>query len=122
MGKEYKIADVEVRNEWSFQGQVMQDYAILLQGVDGWVKITQKSATPPPKVGATLFGIIEDKQMPNGTSYKKFKKDAQGFGGPPPRDNAQMNYIVQMLEELIDWKRSTGPVDESEPDPFGGRL
>lgn len=94
---EYKITNVQERGEW---GDQMKDYAIALEGQQGWIKLTQKLTTPPPVIGATIRGRIETKQNRNGNSYLKFTKErAEGQGGNRT-GGGQEAYIVQMLEEL----------------------
>lgn len=103
----YKITNVQTREQWGpSHGHMMQDYAIALEGEEGWIKLTQRVETRPPQVGDELEGFIETKSNSNGTSYRKFKKEnpqfAQGdrSGNQPNQANQKMDYIVQMLEEL----------------------
>lgn len=126
---EYVINNVQERGQW---GDGMQDYAIALDGQQGWIKLTQKLATPPPVVGSTISGRVETKTNRNGKSYLKFTKErANDFGGgnrTQPSSNNQEAYIVQMLEELTGRRQVEDVVHpmpkESEDikleDPFQG--
>lgn len=127
MGQDYTITRVEERDTWLYQGKPMQDYAIALQGEDGWIKLTQKPDTQPPQIGNVIHGVIEVKKNQNGTDYRKFKKVNPNFQGHrrenAPVDNQQLDYIVQMLEELTG-RRATPdvvhePTDKQLDDPFG---
>lgn len=141
---EYTITNVQKRDEWEFQGSQMQDYAITLEGQTdkGWVKLTQKVETQPPKVGDVLNGRIEKKETRNGKEYWKFKKvnpnfsggspGGRGFDGGISKEDAE--YIILMLEELTlrreapdnPQPRSAGntkPVEDKTYDnPFEGLL
>lgn len=101
---DYKITNVQRRNEWKSSYQKdMVTYAISLEGESGWVELNQLLATPPPEIGATIHGNIENITTPNGTPVRKFKKvnpEFQDRQQQQTQASPQMNYIVQMLEEL----------------------
>lgn len=128
MGRDYTITNVQRRDEWLFNGNTMQDYAIALQGEEGWIKLTQKLETQPPQIGDTVHGKIETKRNTNGTSYRKFKKVNPNFGGnrreSAPADSPKLDYIVQMLEELTGRRAAPDVVHEVKDgpleDPFEG--
>lgn len=149
---EYTILSVQDRDEWGpVHGSMMKDYAIQVQKAgnaspeQGWIKLTQKVDTRPPRDGETLHGIIETKQNSNGNSYKKFKKmnpDYQGnrsggfgvSGGSQAPSNSseiasKLDYVVKMLEELTgrrdvvhDVGQSSSSPEEPLEDPFEGLL
>lgn len=128
---EYTITNVQERNEW---GDGMKDYAIALEGQDGWIKLTQKLQTPPPRVGQTINGRVETKTNTNGKSYLKFTKErVNDFGGAGRREStgsSQEAYIVQMLEELTGRRevheepqsKSEDSMETKLDDPFDGLL
>jgi hypothetical protein len=123
MGQDYTITKVEERDTWLYQGQPMQDYAIALQGEDGWIKLTQKPDTKPPVVNGVIHGIIENKKNPNGTAYRKFKKVNPNFGGnrtggAAPVSDSRLDYVVQMLEELTGRRPAPDVVHEVKDDPL----
>lgn len=127
---EYKVRAVEPRNEWNAGYGDMKDYAIALEGEQGWIKLTQKLQTPPPQVGDTLYGVIENRKTKNGNPYTKFKKmqrDQTASQGTQPTsvDNNKLDYIVQMLEELTGRKsgqtespQDVGSEAQSEVDTY----
>jgi hypothetical protein len=123
---EYTITRVERRNEWSFQGSQMVDYAIAIQGEQGWIKLTTKVSTPPPREGDILFGQIENKQDKNGNAYRKFTKLQRGgtvapVAGASPGLEKKLDYIIVMLEEITDRRPHHSVAEETkEPDPFEG--
>lgn len=130
MGKEYTISHVQKRDEWTSKFGPMQDYAITVEGeANGWIKLTQKPETAPPRQGDTIFGSITTAKTSNGTSYLKFKKenpsypsDSPSSGAPTNIPDQRLDYIVLMLEELTGRK---SPLRDSEPvvleeDPFEG--
>lgn len=106
---EYTITNAQRRGEWNMNGNPMQDYAITLEGETnkGWIKLTQKPDTQPPKAGDVIFGQIEKKQTRNGNEYWKFKKlpregggGFRGGGGGSSIKQEDIDYIIMMLEEL----------------------
>lgn len=117
---EHTVTDVDIRDKYLYKGKQMQNYAIALQGEEGWITLTQLDTTPPPQVGDKLSGNIEDRRTPQGESYRKFKKE---YGSQQPggvQDDSKLDYIVKMLEELTgrrataDAKGATG----ADEDPF----
>lgn len=128
---EHKITNVQRRNEW---GDQMLDYAIALEGQQGWIKLTQKVSTPPPMIGDMIRGRVETKQNKNGNSYLKFTKERESSGGFPQSNStssgSQEAYIVQMLEELTGRRKVQDtiapmpeqPDDMKFDDPFEGLL
>lgn len=128
--KMHKITNVQMRDEWGpVHGSMMQDYAIALEGEEGWVKLTQKVDTRPPEVGQEIEGFIETKTNTNGTSYRKFKKESAQYaqGNRSAQQNqpshSQNDYIVQMLEELTGRRDIVHDVPETPTeldDPFAG--
>lgn len=129
---EYRLNQVQRRDEWESQYGPMVTYAIAVDGVEGWLKLNQKLATPAPQVGETLTGNILDAKDGKGQSYKKFQKVNPAFEGQgqssnatsaPSADPKQLEYIVQMLEELTG-RREIGEISMKYPavkeDPFAG--
>lgn len=145
---EYTILNVEARDEWHSQYGQMKDYAIQVQEAGnpspepGWIKLSQKLDSQPPRVGATLSGIIETKTNSNGKAYKKFRKvnpnfqgnrsggfgDSGGRPAPSGITSEQATYIIQMLEELTGRRDVVHELGESNnhsgqlEDPFEGML
>ena len=142
MGREYTITNVQRRDEWQSRfGGTFVDYAITLEGdSQGWIKLTQKPETTPPRTGDTIFGTITQEQTRNGTAYRKFKKENPNYTGPGQSTGNQssgarqedIDYIIQMLEELTNRRpepenpqprgnsaSSNGSSDSrQDPDPF----
>lgn len=104
----------------------MMDYAIALEGESGWIKLTQRISSQPPREGQILSGIIESKETKNGEPYKKFTKQNADYQKPAqPTTGPQMDYIVQMLEELTGRREVADTVTSAKPvddDPFGGLV
>lgn len=125
----HTITNVQPREQWNGGYGMMQDYAIALEGESEWIKLTQKVDTKPPQIGDVLEGYIENKTDKNGKPYKKFKKENPAYAGanrsetPSGPSQSQMDYIVQMLEELTgrrDAVDQPGPSDDELDDPFKG--
>lgn len=124
---EYKLTAVQPRNEWNNGYGQMMDYAITVEGHSGWIKLTQKLQTPPPKVGQVFYGIIEEKTNTNGTAFTKFKKLQRDQTAPQgtqntasPVQDKRLDYIVQMLEELTgrrEFVEDSPPAVEAEAPP-----
>lgn len=126
MEQEYIIENVEVGQSYQYKGSELQDYSVALQGETGWIKLTQKPTTPPPAVGRTLYGHIENKTTSNGNPYRKFVK-ARDFGSPSPtreapRDDSKLDYVIQMLEEMTGRKEVKDNKKEPHNDPFEGLV
>lgn len=120
---EYTITNVQRRDEWDSQYGTMVTFAIALQGQDGWIKLNQKLTTPEPRVGETIYGDIITETDRNGNSYKKFKKVNPNFQKPTSQGASahQIEYIIQMLEELTGRREVQDTVvNEIEDDPFPG--
>lgn len=135
---EYKISNVQDRDEWDSQYGRMKSYAIALEGQTGWHQLNQKLETPPPREGDTITGFIEDKMTKGGTPYKKFVKqnpkfaNQQSSGASVPNDLAdKVDYIIEMLESLTGVKKEQKEDDYDKPltaddipdvyqDPFEG--
>lgn len=123
---QYTITNINRRNEWPGRdGQTMVDWAIAVEGEQGWIKLTQKLDTKPPEIGQTISGSIEDKVDKNGNPYRKFTKEFKNSGGGSGMtqdDRKQLDYAVKMLEELTG-RRAAEEVDTSsilDDDPFPG--
>lgn len=121
---EYKITNVQARDSFQTQYGEMQAYAIALEGQTGWHALNQKLETPPPRVGDTIFGTIENATTKNGTPYKKFKKQNPKYAQQSGIPNDKLEYIIKMLEELTG-RRTTEdtpvePTDAQLEDPFAG--
>lgn len=125
---EYTITNVQPRGEWSSDYGQMIDYAVSLEGQDGWHKLTQKVDTKPPQEGDKLNGVIENKKDKNGNAYKKFKKvnpNYEGNRSSRPSDG-KIDYIIQMLEELTGRRDQVAEVTDEDTkslldnDPFEG--
>lgn len=122
---EYKVTNVQRRDEWLSQYGTMVTFALALEGEDGWVKLNQKLDTSEPKVGDVLTGNITTEQSKNGEAYRKFTKVNPKFAGQQQSTTgSKESYIVQMLEELTGRRKppETTPevTDEELNDPFGG--
>lgn len=99
----YKIAKVQNRDDWTSKYGPMKSYALQLQGVDGWVELSQKPDTPAPVEGEDIFGHTEV-QTHGDKTYLKFRKANPQYaptalsGGSISKED--VSYIVMMLEEL----------------------
>lgn len=121
MDKDYNILNVERRDRWHSAkfNKDYQTYALQLEGVDGWVELSQLPETPAPEVGGTIFGHTYPHQVGQNT-YLKFKKTNRDYQGPATPQATTPNqlvgtektleYIVEMLEELTG--RRTKKVDD----------
>lgn len=84
----YTILSIQPREVWksrsSMNGQPdMQDYAIQFREHNGWVKLTQKMATPIPAVGSVLDGSIGADNRGN-PKFTKAQNPAFAGGGTAP--------------------------------------
>lgn len=102
MDQDYKILSVEARQSFTTDYGEMQPYALRLEGVEGYVQLTQKPETPAPLVGATIHGHTYSQGK-----YLKFKKVnpefAQQGGGSKPSSveaTADSGYIIKLLEAI----------------------
>jgi len=127
---QYTIKNVNRRGEWRSRYATspendMVDWAIALDGEQGWIKLTQKITTPQPTVGQTIEGRIENKTSSNGESYRAFKKEnpnmsgARSGSGDLTRLEQRLEYAIEILEQLAGIKPSNdvGQADEFS-DPF----
>lgn len=126
MDREYKILKVERRKEWTGTHGTFQDYVVHLEGVEGWVTLTQKPDTMPPQPGSTIFGHTVT-QTHGDQTYLKFKKVNPNYsgggnsGGSATSANElvgtqnQLDRIEMMLEELTGRRDRTPSDDISAP-------
>lgn len=101
--KDYKIAQVQERGAWEFNGNKLQDFAVILEDDDrGWIKLTQQAGKPAPSVGQILFGTIESKLTKSGDQYWKFKKESKGFqrGGSSGISQEQFSLLMTKLDAI----------------------
>ena len=119
MSQEYKITNVQKRKEWSNSYGVFQDYALQLDGVDGWVSKSQKPDSREPQVGQNIYGSINTTTQGENTFYKFKSEKNPNFGGsnhsssPASSANKEdIDYIIMMLEELTLRRQSP---DEPQP-------
>ena len=117
--KNYKITEVQKRKEWSGKFGTFQDYALQLEGVDGWVSLSQKPETAEPQVGQELYGHTET-QTHGDRTYLKFKK-AQKQDGGYSGGSGDMQYVIQMLEELTG-RRDRLPTDKEMEKPISEEI
>ena len=102
--KPYKVVNVQERDKWQSSYGEFQNYALQLEGEEGWVQISQKPETPAPQAGQELFGRIEV-QTRGDKTWRKFKKGQRQDGGysgstGSGSSKADTEYIIMMLEEL----------------------
>lgn len=119
--KNYTILQVEPRDEWTGKFGTFKPFALRLEGVEGWVELSQKPETPAPQVNDTIHGHTES-QTHGDKTYLKFKKVNPEFGGNSGSSAASatglqgsektLEYVVQMLEELTGRRRKP----DVEPD------
>jgi hypothetical protein len=102
MEKSYKITNVQKRRSWTGNFGTFQDFALQLEGVQGWVSKSQKPETPEPVVGEEIYGHVEP-TVRGDITYLKFKGAKNpNLGGNSPANKADNDsaYMVMMLEEL----------------------
>lgn len=104
MDKDYKIKSVEPRKAYDTPYGTMQPYALQLEGVEGYVQLSQKPETDAPVVGQTIHGHTYEQQGPHG-GFLKFKKvnpnyAEQGGGSKPSQPSADMDYVIKLLEAI----------------------
>jgi hypothetical protein len=100
--KDYKIENVQERKPWTGTYGTFNSFALQLEGIDGWVELSQKQDTPAPSVGSIIFGHIETTTR-NESTYMKFKKAKNpnfGGGGGSGMSKEDSDYVIMMLEEL----------------------
>ncbi len=100
---EYIVANVHDNVEqWSWNGKSFDDYAIQLDGVDGWIKLTVTRGGKAPQRGDRIEGTIETKMNKRTqTEYRKLirQRPNQGYGGDS-RVTEQLQEINGKLDEL----------------------
>lgn len=134
--KTYNITKVERREMWKGSYGEFQSYALQLEGVEGWVELSQKPETPAPQAGGQIHGYYTATTKGDNT-YLKFKKVTPGFENAPRSNQAtspndlvsnsindeKQDYIIEMLEELTNRRKkpdvvptdiSDEPIDLSE--------
>lgn len=105
--KTFRITEAQHRKNWQGQHGEMADYAIKLEGVEGWVQLTQKPDTPAPVVGQELFGHTWV-QTNGDKSYLRFKKVSQNFNGGSRQQSSglgqilDVEYITKLLEAIAE--------------------
>ena len=103
MDKDYKILSVEPRKAYDTQYGTMQPYALQLEGVDGFVQLSQKPETDAPVVGQTIHGHTYEQNGPHG-AFLKFKKVNPNYadqgGGSKPQPSADQGSILELLEAI----------------------
>lgn len=103
MDKDYKILSVEPRAAYDTQYGTMQPYALKLEGVDGFVQLSQKPETAPPAVGQTIHGHTYEQNGQHG-GFLKFKKVnpnyADNGGGSKPQTTADQGRVMEYLEAI----------------------
>lgn len=96
--KDYKILSVEPRQAFSTEYGEMQPYALTLEGVEGYVQLTQKPETAAPAVNSTIHGYTYKQG-----SYLKFKKVNPEYNeraGSKPQGSVDSEYHTQLLEAI----------------------
>jgi hypothetical protein len=97
--KDYKILSVEPRQAYDTDYGTMQPYAITLEGVEGYVQLSQKPETPAPTVGQVIHGHTY-----NQGKFLKFKKVNPNYagndGGSKPQSSADQGRMLELLEAI----------------------
>ena len=103
MDKDYKILSVEPRRAYDSKFGTMQPYALQLEGVEGYVQLSQKPETPAPTVGQTIHGHTYEQNSATG-SFLKFKKVNPNYadqgGGSKPQSSADQGRVLELLEAI----------------------
>lgn len=103
MDKDYKILSVEPRKAYDTQYGTMQPYALTLEGVEGFVQLSQKPETDAPVVGQTIHGHTYEQNGPHG-GFLKFKKVNPNYagneGGSKPSSSADQGRMLELLEAI----------------------
>lgn len=108
--KDYNILKAEQRDKWFSKqfNKEYQSYAVQLEGVDGWVELSQLVDTPAPIEGTVLHGHTYPQTVGQNT-YLKFKKVNPNYQNNTPQATTPgeivgtaktLDYAVEMLEEL----------------------
>ena len=99
MDKDYKILTVEPRQAYDTDYGTMQPYAITLEGVEGYVQLSQKPETPAPTVGQVIHGHTY-----NQGKFLKFKKVNPNYAGnesgSKPQSSADQGRVLELLEAI----------------------
>ena len=104
--QDYRIKSVEPRKAYTTDYGTMQPYALELDGVEGFVQLSQKPETAAPEVGQTLHGYTYEQKSANG-NFLKFKKvneqyaNNNGGGSSSQQSSADNEYIVKLLEAIV---------------------
>jgi len=125
MDKDYNILKVEPRSKWHSQkyGGDFQDYAIQLDGVEGWVQLTQKIDSKAPVAGETIYGhtYVQENGDVTYTKFKRVMKDNQGYNGASSslkEVHEKLDHIITILEnqprEVVLEDIEDKPIDLSE--------
>ena len=81
----------------------MQPYALKLEGVDGFVQLSQKPETAPPVVGQTIHGHTYEQNGQHG-GFLKFKKVNPNYAGnengSKPQSSADQGRVLELLEAI----------------------
>jgi len=97
--KDYKILTVEPRQAYDTDYGTMQPYAITLEGVEGYVQLSQKPETPAPTVGQVIHGHTY-----NQGKFLKFKKVNPNYAGnesgSKPQSSADQGRVLELLEAI----------------------
>ena len=117
MDKDYKILSVEPRQAYDTDYGQMQPYALTLEGVEGYVQLSQKPETPAPVVGQVIHGHTY-----NQGKFLKFKKVNPNYQQSAPASNpgqsGDMGRVMEYLEAIavavgaeVAGKQDTAPED-----------
>lgn len=101
--QDYKILSVEPRAAYETQYGTMQPYALKLEGVEGFVQLSQKPETDAPYVGQTIHGHTYEQNGPHG-GFLKFKKVNPNYAGndgaSKPSSSADQGRVLELLEAI----------------------
>lgn len=126
---EYIVTEVHSQvKDWNWNGKSYKDYAIRVDGVDGWLKVTYFADKPAPSRGDKLSGEI--KPWEDRKSGEKFRKlfvdrptgNRSGFGSSAALLQSVQNIenlVKEMRDHLISNKSDAGKTSDMSPDaPF----
>lgn len=124
---QYTIKTVQRRDEWRSKyargsDNDMVDYALTFEEVEGFVRLSQKTTTPPPQEGATLNGSLEDSTGPDGQEYKRFRKDFGGAGQQPTLStvdeslHVKVDQILRLVQQIAGYAGPEAKQEEEEVD------
>lgn len=102
--RDYKITSVEARQAYTTDYGTMQPYALKLEGVEGFVQLSQKPETQAPLVGQTIHGHTYEQQGQHG-GFLKFKKVNPAYAGgdsgsKPQVASADTGRMLALLEAI----------------------